>query len=844
MRAAPAADSTPISRDPTPSSRARIHDQGSRPHAGHHARIIFATHPSPRPRLKPPLLMSRLDRYLIREVVGPLSLGFLVYTFLLLMQTLFRLAAMIIRRGVPAGQVGELLLLSLPNIVVLTIPMSFLFAILVASGRLAADSELIAMRSAGISLYRLSRPILVLGALLTVLNGFLMLYVLPRGNHALQKLQLEILSHSVSQQVQPRVFYEGWEGLVLYVNNFPAGEDQWQGVFVAESVPAAENEITVADRGEVILSEDGERLMLRLEDAVAHRLDFNEPDRYRRVNYRTLNRLLDDSFTSDQRATIASSKGLRELTLGELQDRLTEPNLPEQLRNLTRVEIHKKFALPMACLAFAVIGLPLGLSGGRGSGRSAGFAISLGVILLYWVLLDNGEETARIGHMAPWFAMWRPNLLLGVLGLLMTYRANGNRSLVPRALSYWWRKHVRTRLWRPRPRPRRRRSRPAAGNGNGGDATARFMLRLPRLRLHFPNLIDRYVMRMFLQVFALVTISGMVIYVVADFTQKAAEVLENEVASGLVTDYYKYLVLQIYYEITPITVLLTTLVAFALLSRSNEVMAIKASGVSLYRLAVPAVIAAALVVASTALLQATVLPASNQKVAQLKDEIRGRGGSRTYRRADRQWLFGKGRYIYNYLRYDSERETLQRLQVFEFGTDFKLTRRLFANSARYEEGSWIASGTWVRNFGEASDDYQVFPDPVRLDFPEEPEYFESEMKLPKAMSYGELKEYAREVRDSGQVAPELEVELGKKLSYPAVSLIMALVALPFSFRLGRRGALYGVGVAIIVGMVFWGLLALFTTLGETGALPPTIAVWTPNVLFGLLALYLFLGVRS
>ena len=370
------------------------------------------------------------------------------------------------------------------------------------------------------------------------------------------------------------------------------------------------------------------------------------------------------------------------------------------------------------------------------------------------------------------------------------------------------------------------------------------MFRLPRFRLQFPNIIDRYVMRTFFQVFALVTISGLVIYVVADFTQKADQVLENQVSSGLVTNYYKYLLLQIYYEITPITVLLTTLVAFALLSRSNEVMAIKASGVSLYRLAVPAVIAATIVVASTAFLQATVLPASNQKVAQLKDEIKGRSGVRTYRRADRQWLFGKGRYIYNYLRYDSEREMLQRLQVFEFDDNFELTRRLFADSARYVDGFWVASGTWVRVFGSSGDDYQVFPEPVVLDFPEKPEYFESEMKVPTAMTYGELKEYSQEVRNSGQVAPELEVELGKKLSYPAVSLIMALVALPFSFRLGRRGALYGVGVAIVVGMVFWGLLALFTTLGQTGALPPTVAVWTPNVLFGLLALYLFLGVRS
>ncbi len=231
-------------------------------------------------------------------------------------------------------------------------------------------------------------------------------------------------------------------------------------------------------------------------------------------------------------------------------------------------------------------------------------------------------------------------------------------------------------------------------------------------------------------------------------------------------------------------------------------------------------------------------------MAQLKDEIKGRGGVRTYRRADRQWLFGQGRYIYNYLHYSPETESLYRLQVFELDEQFNISRRLYAETARYVDGFWVASGTWVRLFSRQGDSYQTFPEPVVLDFPEEPSYFETEMKVPTAMSYGELKDYLAELRDSGQRAPELEVELRKKVSFPVVSLIMALVALPFSFRLGRRGALYGIGVAVVLGIVFFGLLALFTTLGETGALPATVAVWSPNVLFALLSLYLFLGVRS
>ncbi len=597
--------------------------------------------------------------------------------------------------------------------------------------------------------------------------------------------------------------------------------------------------MTVAERGEVLLSEDGERLMLSLENAVSHRVDFDSPERYRRVNYRNLNRLLDDQFGSQQRAVIATSKSLRELTLPELRERLTDPDLPSALRNLSRVEIHKKFSIPVACLVFALLGLPLGFSSRTRSGRSSGFAISIGVILVYWILLNNGEETARIGRMTPWMAMWRPNILLAALGLLLLVRSNGDRPILPRFLGYWWRRHVRTRVGRSRRRRRAPRVTTSIATGQ-----PRFVFRLPRFHLQFPNLLDRYVMRTFFQVFVLVTVSGLIISVVGDFTEKADQVLENEISTSLVLDYYKYLILQIYYEIAPITVLLTTLIAFALLSRSNEVMAVKASGVSLYRLALPAVVAAAVVVASCAFLQATILPASNEKVAQLKDQIKGRTGVRTYRRADRQWLFGQGRYIYNYLRYDAEQETLHRLQVFEFDDNFELSRRLFARHARYVDGFWVASGTWVRTFGESGDDYQEFPEPVVLDFPEEPDYFETEMKLPTAMTYGELRAYLTEVLESGQVAPELEVELGKKLSYPAVSLIMALVALPFSFRLGRRGALYGIGVAIVLSIVFFGLLALSTTLGETAALPPLVAVWAPNVLFGLLSLYLFLGVRS
>lgn len=788
--------------------------------------------------------MRRVTRYVMAEVLGPFVLGFLLYTFLLLIQFLFASAEMIIRRGVPAVQVGKLLGLTLPNIVVLTIPMSFLFAILVAVGRLASDSELTALRASGVSLFSLYRPIFVFSLLLTAINTYLMVDTLPKGNTALQQLRIDIITQSVDRQVEPRVFYEEWEGVMLYVFEVRPGESEWQGVFVAENLPSTENQVTVASRGEVRLDDAGERLVLHLEDAVVHKVDFRNPDKYTMSSVKSLDRVLVDRFTTQQRSRARASKGLRELNLRELQERYRDPDTSPQLRNLARVEIHKKFSIPAACIVFGLVALPLGFMGGRGS-RTSGFALSVAIVLVYYIFLNNGEEAARIGKMAPWLAMWLPNFVLALVGLFMLARRNRDKNMLLLPFDRWLRRF----RWPSRKaddagqpgEPERARERPLRQLPAQTDV----VLRLPHFRFGFPSLLDRYVVKMFTSTFLLVLLSGVSIYVVADLTQQMENILKNKISGSVVFDYYKYLSLQLGYEIAPVAVLVTILVVFGLLSKTNEVVAAKALGVSLYRLALPALVAAAVVALLAAVLQFRVLPASNARVAQLRDEIRGKSSTRTYRRADRQWLFGQGRYIYNYLHYDSEQKSLQRLQVFEFDDDYQLARRFYSNTASFLGDAWLFDSGWVRSYeGPSVLEYQTFDEPVIDYYPETPEYFESEFKKPEAMSYNELKEHILEVQASGQAAPELEVELHKKISFPIVSLVMGLVALPFSFRLGRKGTLYGVGVGILLGMVFYGVFAFGSTLGETGALPPLVAVWSPSIAFAIFSLYLLLGVRS
>ena len=820
-------------------------------------------------------------------MLGPTILGFLFYTSLILMKQLFDMAGMIISRSLAPAIVGKLLLLSLPNIVVLTVPMSLLFGILIAIGRLSSDSEIIAMRALGISTRTIYLPVFLFSFAVFLINLYLMNVVLPRGNSEFTKLRAEIFTSTVEKEIQPRRFYDDYENLMIYVNDVEPKTGQWKGVFVADTrgeeaaspatalTPQQVAERAARERDEqqrevgagalspgggqrIVIAQTGNLAVLRgpsqtqvwmnLRNAQTHVMDPRRPDRYD-LNRNALQRiLLPDKYASTDVAG-QYAKSLREMDLRELlrqeqmlrdvnaKARVTE--LERQTYNLARVEIHKKFAIPFACIVFGILGLPLGITNRRG-GKSSGFSLSIGIVLIYYVMIINGEALARTGRITPLIGMWAPNVILLAVGIYLLIRANRDAGAQRREAGFI-RRSISALIGLVRQRREARVETSRAATAQPDEQPI-----LKRLDITFPNILDRYILREFLKILALVLISTAAMFIVIDYTAVASDIREHHIPLTTVLSYYRFNFFGILNWTLPVSVLVATLVTFGVLSKNNEVTAFKSGGVSLYRAAVPVVTVAAAISLLAYLNLDFVLPYANQRASQIENRIKGRKVVRTAGE-QRLWFVGKGRYIINFLSYDTNTKQVSQIQVYEFHpTDFRITRRVYADRAKWDGRGWVFFDGWIRSFtDEGSTTFTPIANPIRLYYQETPQDFALEGNSdPAQMTFQQLRRYIRSLRKTGYAAEKLSVQLYSKTSWPFLSLVMALIALPFAFRIGKRGALYGVGIALVVGIFYWMVYAVFTKFGEVGNLPPVLSAWSANILFAIAAVYMFLHAET
>ncbi len=789
----------------------------------------------------------------LREVLVPTVLGFVTYTFLLLMRGIFGLMEEIFVRGVSLADALMLLWATVPHVVVLTIPMSYLFGVLIAMGRLNGDNEVTALQAAGISLRRMLRPILLFSLLLAGANAYLTVDVMPNANRELSELRARLFSSSnVLSRVEPRVFYEGFPNVLLYVGGIDRDTGYWRNVIMFDRSNPGHERLIVARRGLLVNQipsglegapggpgagsehTEGEPWLL-LEDVVTHQFNPAKPETYRiNENQTWLYRL----FPKEQ-STQEISLGMRERSTGDLVSlvassasgpALNAKGEPTQRRQAW-VELQKRVAIPMACVAFALIALPLGV-GSRSGGRGRGFILSIVVILVYYVMLNNGELLARQGKMPVWLGVWLPNLSLAVVALLLLRRIG--RWLGERrdtgwlaGITQWWRKRRRAAAVRAELR------RPVTGS---------IPVRLQRRQLivRFPTLLDRYLVTRLAAPLILVLVSTSALYVVVDLADKIDEIAKHSAGIGTFIAYYWNLLPQVMLDVAPFALMISVLILLTMLERRLELTAVKAAGISLYRVMVPVILVAALAATGLWILEESVVPRANRQAQRLLDRIKGREVARSYAATDRQWIFSRdGSTLYNFLRFDPTTETLVRFTMFRFDEQMQLRFHLFADRVQYRGGKWVADSGWFRQlFPDGTDRFQRITSPLELAIAEGPDYFGHEYRQPAEMSFRELHHYIEELRASGYRPVKLIVRLQQKLTYPLSVFMMVLLALPFGLNRGGRRVttMQGIALALGLGIGYFLAVALFGKMSEAGILPPLVGAWAPVALASLFAL--------
>lgn len=366
--------------------------------------------------------MSRiLHRYIFKETAVPFLLGMAVFTFVLLMGRLLKLAEMVFAKGVPLADVGRLVLYMLPSFFLVTIPMAFLLAVLLAFGRLSADSEITAIKAGGMGVGSLLPPILTFATLAFLATTFVTVYALPWGNSSFKKFLYEVVETRAATSIREKVFNDDFPGLVIYVDDYDQASHDISGILIQDERTPDEHATIFASAGKIAASPETKNIRLHLEDGSIHREIPN--DGYRFVEFASY-----DLNINLQQQTKRDYRDEQDMTLRELLSFLRTPQEESKILRDARIELQKRFALPFACFVFAVIGVPLGIHNQR-AGRAGGFSAGIFLLLAYYILMSAAKTISEKEFLPAVVAMWLPNILFIGFGINLLKRCTNERPL-------------------------------------------------------------------------------------------------------------------------------------------------------------------------------------------------------------------------------------------------------------------------------------------------------------------------------------------------------------------------------------------------------------------------------
>ena len=779
--------------------------------------------------------MRILTRYILREVLGSALIGIAVFTFVLFTRDLGRILELVVRNSAPLSSALQVLLFTLPVAFTYTIPMGVLVGILIGLSRLAADSEITAMRASGMGVWNFVRilSLFVVGAWgLALVNSY---WFAPAAQAALTNLQDRLKTSQASFEVQPRVFYEGFPKYVLYVQDVVTAQRTalWKGVFLADLSAPSSPRVILAREG-LLISEGPTSLRLHLTSGSTHEVNSKSVEDYQISTFAETD--IPIEVPASENGTSKGQAPLGATTSKTLWNQIKSGGTPAS--HTAAIEFHRRLALPSACLVLALVGIPLGLSARKG-GKSSGFVLTILLVFAYYSFSLIGVSLAKEGRIPVILGAWLADIFFLAGGLFLLYRIERRPIEIGSLRRFWATMQDRARALLPHSKHDRRQGIPGK--------VYRVIQRPRVFGLNFPMLLDDYVLRDFFVYLGMIIASFVVLLLVFTLFELLGDILRNHISPLVVGAYLLNVTPYFLYNTLHLCILLAVLVTFSILQRNNEIIAMKATGISIYRIVIPVLVAAGVLAGALFSFDQFYLPHANKRQDALRNEIKGKP-AQTYLRPDRQWIFGRNSDIYYYQFFDSDRDQFAGVAAFQFDPQtFEVTRRIYATRSHWEPDlkRWIFEQGWDRSLrGSAIAHFQEFEVATFPQFSEPPAYFKKEVKQSSEMSYAELDRYIHDLQQSGFDVVHLRVQLQKKLAFPLITLVMAILAVPFALNSGRRGNLAAAASAVGIAVVYLVVAGLFEALGNLSQLPAALAAWSPDIIFALIGGYLMLKVPT
>jgi len=759
-----------------------------------------------------------IQRYILRGIFPYILISLVLLTAILFAQQTVRYLEGTFQGLMPIGLVNGVALSLLPAVLIFTLPMAVLAGTIIGLGRMGSDSELVAMRAAGVSTFSMLLPPLLLGLIATIPSAYLNLHEGPQALRHLRTLAIRGALYKLDSPVEPRTFTTEIPRYVIYVRDGDKARGQWERVFIQTQDTDRSKRLITARSGRIDSSPEKSELVLQ--DATTTKLPFTESGNVSYVveHFRELRVVLDtgrgDLLARIQQAE-ASPEQMNWTELRELAANATGSD-----RREATMLVHKRLAFSLAPLVFSFLGAALALRMRRG-GRGLGVLLSLLVMLSYYLTTIAGDQMARAGTLPARVGPWLATALTLVIGSTL---------LVLRRREVIWFKAKTT--------PTTFKVRERIGRRSMKSFGARQWL------VSFPTLLDLGLLRMMTMSFLFGFLALVAIFNIFTVFELWRFIAATHAGAKLIAEYLFYLLPLVSVELFPGSVLVAMLITYALTAKRREAVAWWASGQSVYRLMLPGFAFALLIAAASWAIQERVMPQANVRQDSLRARIRG-NITQAATGSEKRWLVSTdGRRIYAY-EFDDLRQVLLKPSIYDFDDQQVELKRVITG----EEGKWLASNEfeithaqWI-NLDDAHVTRQS-ADQLKISGVDPPSVFKPTVDRPSQLSADRLQTYIKTLKARGADTAALAVALQRKYATPFSVIVMALIGMPLAISFGRKSTVIALCSAVVVSLTFWLVSGGFEQLGEHALLPPGPAVWTPIVIFACGGLYFISRVRT